>query len=133
MVFLLLAACQQSSVKQPAAATVPLLDTDWRLLAVGDYSLKPADTRSEAHLMMSAEGNKVSGSDGCNRFFGAWYGENEQLGFGAMGATRMACEQGLDIAHDYMQALQKVNRYEISGQQLDLFQGDQHLLRFQAK
>ncbi len=68
-----------------------LAGTAWTLTAIieGEAATSPlADT--EITLEFDAE--QVSGTAGCNRYFGPYTLEEGQLSFGALGLTRMYCE-----------------------------------------
>jgi len=81
---------------------------DWRVLAIGEEALP--DT-VEATLTFDAEG-KVSGSGGCNRFFGTVEFGEETLKFGPLGATRMACGDAIDAQErNLLMALERVRRW----------------------
>jgi heat shock protein HslJ len=59
------------------------------------------------------EDGKVSGSGGCNRYFGGVTSEVPgELTFSAMGATRMACaEPAMDFEQRYLAALSTASQY----------------------
>ncbi|MBL8550254.1 MAG: META domain-containing protein [Hyphomonadaceae bacterium] len=84
-----LAACASTPPKAPPAAeaTAPRADlsaTSWRLETLD--GAPPVDGSSPT-LAFGTDG-RVSGTTGCNRYFGAYSAET---GFGQMGSTRMAC------------------------------------------
>jgi len=97
--------------------TGPVLeDTRWKLSEYLDESgdLQPVipDTAIDAQFAAG----KVSGSAGCNRYFGGYTsGEKGRLVFdGRMGATQMACEQPVAAQeHRYLGLLSSVNSREI--------------------
>ncbi|BBS88098.1 META domain-containing protein [Aeromonas media] len=84
---------------------------------------------------LQVAGDKVAGKGGCNRYFG---GITEQgdgvLALGPMGATRMMCTGELAGKEmNYLQALEKVASFQISGKQLVLKNAEQAtLLTFDA-
>ena len=83
---------------------------------------------------LQVAGDKVAGKGGCNRYFG---GITEQgdgvLTLGAMGSTRMMCAGIWPAEMNYLQTLEKVASFQISGKQLVLKDADKAtLLTFDA-
>lgn len=71
------------------------------------------------------EGGKANGTGSCNSFFADYgAGEDGHIQFGPVGSTKMACETGMQQEMAYFTALEKVERYEVSGGQLRLFSAD---------
>lgn len=84
---------------------------------------------------LQVAGDKVAGKGGCNRYFGGITQQGDGvLTLGAMGATRMMCAGDLAGKEvNYLQALEKVATYQISGQQLVLSDANKTaLLTFDA-
>lgn len=66
-----------------------------QLLQANPWQFYQLDTHVVADLVlvtMYFDGEQVSGSTGCNRYFGGYELTGESLAFGAMGATKMACD-----------------------------------------
>ena len=84
---------------------------------------------------LQVAGDKVAGKGGCNRYFGGITQQGDGvLTLGAMGSTRMMCAGDLAGKEaNYLQALEKVATYQISGQQLVLSDANKTaLLTFDA-
>jgi heat shock protein HslJ len=65
--------------------------------ASGGSTIDPVGTwgdRSAEYLSLEDDGT-LTGSDGCNRLTGTWKVEADQVQFGSIASTRMACE-GVD-------------------------------------
>ena len=78
---------------------------------------------------------KVAGKGGCNRYFGGITQQGDGvLTLGAMGSTRMMCAGDLAGKEmNYLQTLEKVASFQISGKQLVLKDaGKATLLTFDA-
>lgn len=73
-------------IAEPAEVPASLTATTWQLetLIDGETASTPA---AEASLLIGEDG-AVSGSTGCNQFFGSY---DTAAGFSALGATKMAC------------------------------------------
>ncbi len=73
-----------------------------------------------SEVFMTLEDGKVNGKAGCNSFFGSYeLGEGNQLDFGPMGATKMACPD-MDIEVFFFTMLDSTRIYTIEGNKLSL-------------
>ena len=84
---------------------------------------------------LQVAGDKVAGKGGCNRYFGGITQQGDGvLTLGAMGSTRMMCPG--DLAGKemiYLQQLEKVATFKVSGKQLVLSDANKvALLTFDA-
>jgi heat shock protein HslJ len=69
---------------------------------VSSYSLE---------ISFNPEENRVSGFAGCNRFFGNYKFTGDSLQFGAIGSTKMLCDEEKNaVEMELFEALSKVNR-----------------------
>jgi len=92
LALLLLGACAQTPAQAPSAdvAATHLAGTKWR--RVDDLNANPHG----ATLEFSSDG--ASGHTGCNRWFASVMQNGEELRFGAVGMTRMACQADVSAA-----------------------------------
>ncbi len=93
---------------------------DWKLVRLGDASVKAADGQREAYLVFDTEEPRVAGSGGCNRVNGGFELDGANLRFGRLAATRMACPEGLEQEQRFLAALEGVTRHRIDGSHLEL-------------
>jgi heat shock protein HslJ len=102
--------------------SAPMLEnTYWRLVALGDAPVTPADTLRQAHITLTGGAERrVTGSGGCNRMFGSYTLDGTALAFSQVGATKMACAEGMDTESAFFSALERVAGWRITGQQLEL-------------
>lgn len=63
-----------------------LAGTSWSFVSIGGVPVAPDRPTS-----LRFEGERLSGSAGCNRFFGSYAIEGDSLTAGPLGATKMAC------------------------------------------
>jgi len=101
-------------------SATPLEKTDWRLIRLGDETVSAADSQRAPGLVFDATTHRVSGSGGCNRLTGGYEVKGEQLEFGQMASTRMACVSGMETEQKFLAALEKVKKWKIAGRQLEL-------------
>ena len=84
---LLLSACSSGT------STTNLKDTNWKLESYGPTSNPtPAAKGVETSIKFGSDGT-VGGSFGCNSFGGEYTMKGNQISFGAMMMTEMACDE----------------------------------------
>jgi heat shock protein HslJ len=104
------------------ALPADLLGKEWPLASLQRAPGDVVDTTGKGiTLQFSADGS-VSGSDGCNRFGGAYtVGSGGQLTITLGPSTLIACEQAIsDLAFEYTQALGKVASFSTGASGLQL-------------
>lgn len=112
---------------------VTLEDTRWALLELNGKTIRVDVNDKAPYLELNSKKASAYGFGGCNRFFGTYQTSGQSLTLGAIGATRMACPEGMDQEQELFTVLGAVTRYEIHGSKLMLF-GDKKLLaRFEAR
>lgn len=122
--------------RQAAAShsTAALENTYWKLTRLGDQPIHVASEQRAPHFVLNSESRRVSGSGGCNRLSGSYELNGDQLTFSQMVGTMMACAEGMDTERAFLDALQQVKRWKISGQELELSDGGGKLLaHFEAR
>lgn len=122
------AAAGQGGVKPAAAeqATVSLDNTYWKLLTLNGKAVPRLD--KEAHIILQQQGRLV-GSGGCNRLMGSWKQDGQQLQFGQVAGTRMACKGAASSTESAMlKMLGQVASWRIHGDQLELLDAKGKLL-----
>ena len=106
-----------------SGATASLENTYWKLTQLRDSAIS-VSPKNEPHLVLDSQTRRVSGSGGCNRLVGSYTLDGDHLTFGHTAGTMMACLEGMDTEKAFLQALQQVNSWKISGQHLELFDTD---------
>lgn len=137
-------AAQPRSTPQEAHAgqaqpTASLVNTYWKLLALGQQAVLPAwDNQPQAHLVLESLGNtpvpRMHGAGGCNRLMASYRLQGQQLSFGPVGLTRQACPHGMAQEAAFVAALGQVQQYRLEQEQLLLLDAQgQVLLRLAAE
>lgn len=120
----ILAACADvpRSERVDSASAVPLVDTQWRLTQLGDQVITSPAGANAMGLQLQAQNLRLTGFAGCNRMFGGYSLNGEQLKFDQVGATKMACldESRMRLEQEYFQMLARVARWKITDSQLTL-------------
>ena len=111
-----------------------LINTYWKLVALDGRTVAAFEDRREAHMILKTgdEAPRVQGSTGCNRFFGGFETTGDSISFGRMGATMMACPDGMETEQAFLAALEASDRYVIAGQTLALYSGETRVAYFEA-
>ena len=121
---------------QPSASPAVLLARpEWSLFELGGTKLAlPPDVKAPS-LEFDVATKRVSGSTGCNRLSGTFAVSRENVKFGPLAITRMACATPLDtIETRFLAELERTKTYliDLDASELDLFDGDRVLARFRA-
>ncbi|MGB8330138.1 MAG: META domain-containing protein [Polyangiales bacterium] len=112
---------------------VTLEDTTWALLELNGKTIDVQVNDKAPYLELNSKKASAYGFGGCNRFFGSYETSGSSLTFGAVGATRMACPEGMDQEQELFIAIGSTTRYEIHGAKLLLFADQRLLARFEAR
>ena len=102
--------------------------TRWRLASLGAERAPVAETQTEAYLEFGSVPGRVSGSGGCNRLTCSYALRGDEIELGAIAATRMACERGMDTEDALGAALDATAKWAIVDGQLELYAADGRLL-----
>ena len=109
------------------ASHASLLGTVWNLSELNNEKIQHAGSQVP-HLRFEAE--RVTGNDGCNNFFGDYSLDDNNIKFGMMASTRMACQQIKNFDVEFNKMISATTRYQISGNKLELFENDELLASF---
>jgi copper homeostasis protein (lipoprotein) len=112
---------------------ITLEGTHWALLELNGKIIPVAAGKETPFLELNAKKASAYGFAGCNRFFGSYQTSESSLTFSAMGATRMACPEGMDREQELLTALAATTRYEIQRSKLLLFAGETRVAGFEAR
>ncbi len=104
--------------------------TSWKLteyqVAFGTEKKKMTD---EAEVTAKFSDSKVSGKSGCNNYNGTYQVNGNEISFGPIASTRMACEGfAQEIETTYLGQLQKVKYYDLQGNALYLRDADKNVV-----
>ncbi len=64
--------------------------------------------------------NRISGTGGCNDFFGQMTAKGWDISFQNIGTTKMFCQELMDTEHRFLKQLAMVNSYQIKDLKLIL-------------
>jgi heat shock protein HslJ len=119
----IVAGCQMGARDAVAGASaVPLVGTPWRLTQLEGQLIDNPSGAAALSLQLQAQNPRVTGFAGCNRMFGGYLLEGEQLRFDQLGATKMACldENRMKLEQRYFDVLMRAARWKITDDILEL-------------
>jgi hypothetical protein len=83
-------------------------------------------------IELKGQKNRVSGTSGCNSFFGDFWvmdSETRAIQFGNMGATEMWCEGQMEVEQLLFKALDEANSFQMERGEIRFFMGDNIILK----
>ncbi len=86
-----------------------------------------------ASIKFNVAENKVSGNNGCNRFFGNYNTASDEIIFDSLGTTRMACkdEESKETERKMMHYLNNSTlRFDVAEQTLNFYKDDKLVMMF---
>jgi heat shock protein HslJ len=126
---LLLASCGSD---EDAAPSGDVTDSPWRATQYLDAGGTLTAPTEGAILSAHFDGEEVAGSAGCNNYFGAYTTDGDTIDIGPLASTQMFCEFVMDQEMAYLTAMQSADTFEVSGETLELRQGDTVLVVYEA-
>jgi heat shock protein HslJ len=111
-----------TTVLQLVAADTSLAGSSWRVTALNNQSggVQSVVTDSEPTLVFDEESG-VSGSTGCNNFFGIYSTDGDTIEFSGIGATEMYCQDTAEQEVWMIAALADATTYKIDSRTFELF------------
>jgi len=114
-----------------ARETTALEDITWVLESYGKTgNLQAVLENTEITAAFENTKGQVTGSAGCNNYFGGYDLKGNELSLtGPIGSTMMSCGEQIDQQEiQYLQILQNAESYKIEGNQLQITSGDKVLI-----
>jgi heat shock protein HslJ len=109
------------------AANGPALqDTPWTLVTLGG---EPPLSGTVPSVEFSTD--EISGSAGCNTYFGAYTVDGSEITIGDVASTEMWCEEPagvMDQEQAFLAALRSAAGYRLTGAQLDLLDATERVI-----
>lgn len=92
----------------------------WKLVELNGQPV-PALER-EPHMILKAEGGRVTGYGGCNSFSGPYTLDEQasRISFGPLVSTQRGCVAGMDVEQAFAEVLGRVDNYSVNGDHLTL-------------
>ena len=101
-----------------------LLGKEW-ILKSYIYNGDSITLHPNSKITIKFDQDEVTGSGGCNRYFGSYKITNtNSISIGPLASTEMACPDIMDQETKYLTAIQKINTIEVTEKQLQLSSND---------
>lgn len=114
-------------------ADARLIGTSWRLTRLGARSVQAAGERRAPDLRLDPADGRAGGFGGCNSYSGTFRLDGQSLRIESIASTLMACPETMDLEAGFLHALERVSRWNILGDWLELYDEQGKLVaRFQA-
>lgn len=111
---------------------VKLEDKKWILTAIAEKPLPKIE--KEPFLVFNPEKDSAGGYSGCNSFGGGYKTDGDKISVTEIVQTFIACEDERGtVERQFLDSLQKANRFEIKAGKLNLSEGSRPLLSFEAR
>lgn len=108
-----------------------LQNTYWVLSEIKGVELKAQDPSTLPSIEFTND--RVSGSDGCNRFMGGYAVQAKNIKLSELASTQMACLNATEIPQNFNLALQSVRQYEAKTKELKFLDANNNtILKFKA-
>lgn len=121
--------CHTSKETSAADNNKPLYETQWMLTDINGEAI--GDTPKKPFIRFTSDGN-MSGSLGCNDFFGSCFVNKDKMSIEYKGSTKKLCNE-MEVEKAFAAALKKdINNYAIVGDVLIIREKNQEVLRFKA-
>jgi heat shock protein HslJ len=132
LVLALMSCRPTAAVLSPVDFRASVSGADWELVELRGQPAPLGAGGRRATLRFDADSARVSGFAGCNRYFGSYTLDDDEpeISFGAVGMTRMACSEGMQLESQLAEALSRTSRYMIEAGRLALFDASNPLAVF---
>lgn len=113
--------------------TDPLYNVKWTLVKLLDNTGKETTVNPGSFIRFNAAKKSAGGNGGCNAFGSTLAVNGHTIHITEMISTKMFCD-GIQNAEDaYFKALGRVDRYELKGKELFLYQGEKLVMEFKGE
>lgn len=110
----------------------PLYETIWALQKIyTDAGIEEVQTK--AFIKFDEQKKNAGGNGSCNSFGSTTTIHNNEIGFKDIFSTKMYCQEVQKIEDSFFKKLEMVDRFEITGNSLLLYQGEKMVLEFASK
>jgi len=114
VIFVVLGSCKAQ--KQNKMNAEKLMAQDYIITQLGDEEI----SKSKLSLKVNPENSTLSGFSGCNSFSFNYELKNGKLDLGFARATKIYCEEGMDLENLFFQKAASVIQFENSAEALHL-------------
>ena len=118
-----------TSETSPSTTLAASAGVEWELHELEGVAA-PLGAGGRRATLVIGDSARVAGFAGCNRYFGSYTAAGTTLRFGAIGMTRMACQEGMALEQQLARALDATRTYRLSDTELVLLGESGPVARF---
>jgi heat shock protein HslJ len=104
----------------------------WVLIELKEVPVQLSGGNRDAHIEFTPYDKKFTGNAGCNRMNGSYSIDNKTIRFTDVITTKMSCPD-ISFENTFLDALNKVNRYEVNDNVMLLKDEGKVLLMFRER
>lgn len=124
--------CKSTEPGQQTISSEPLRGTGWELVESFGKVIELPDRSKLPYFILNVNDNKFTGNTACNSMFGNFFLEEGGFVFSEVASTEMYCEYTSHIEQEMFKILRETDGYQIEGNTLILFSGEEVIGRFSA-
>lgn len=110
------------------AARVTPEGKTWKLVSLAGRVVEGPDSSRAPHLSLDRARKQVKGYTGCNRLTGRYVLDGDRLSFSSLATSRAACPEKGELEGSFLEALERVTGYRLTGDRLVLLAGRESAL-----
>ncbi len=116
----------KTNVSKPSAYIFD--ERRWNLIEMGGAKVES----SKAFVEFVTAEKRFAGNAGCNQMFGKFEANGNKIKLSGIGTTKIFCsaEGVMKLENDFVKALEQTTRFEQMGETLNLFAGNNLILKF---
>ena len=117
----LIMACRPSNQIGELVGTInerPLEGTNWLLIELNEKDISTVEYDKPISVFYQKEEHKVNGFAGCNSFTGGYQLDGSKIVCTPLAATRMFCQETMEIETAFLQMLQTEHSFKMEGAHL---------------
>ena len=111
-----------------AAETQDLAGTSWQVISYNNGKEAVVSVIIDTEITANfGEDGQLTGSGGCNSYFGPYETQGDNISMGPFGATQMMCSEPeglMDQESQYLAALESADTYKVEGDRLSMRTAD---------
>ncbi|ATL48540.1 hypothetical protein COR50_15985 [Chitinophaga caeni] len=120
-----------ASKKQAGSMNASLYNNRWKIVAINGAEVDTAKIYRKDGLSFNKASSRFSGTVSCNSMTGKFeIGHNNTISFSQVAITKMMC-MDMSVEDSFLEILDKVTNFELTGKELKFTDGTEELARFE--
>lgn len=131
ILFFLITGCSKDTIA--SVNTLPETHSKWEIEKLADKIIIIEKGMNRPYISFNQNTKQVTGSGGCNNFFGSYSIKNNILQIGPIGSTRKICSKNNDLEYNFFKALKSADKIITDNYKLILFKNTKPIATFKQK